>query len=755
MRLRLHKESGDADSESGTSLPERVLLLLAMDAGAPAVPDLFALADIHASGQFGEAWVVLRGTTLTVVDLNAPDPPRVRSLLLDKDAELEIVQGSGSSRFRVIRSSKIEEELRFSCRQAKRFSLLLHRAQARIRGEADEKIMAKAAAQADEKTCAKCGKLIPEWADSCPRCLHRRRILWRLFSFAKPYKGLLIGGFLGAVAVSILELVPPRLTKTLINDVLMPGPHQRPQLLWPLIGALAGVIAVRGVCGYLRLNRLARLSEHITHDLRAQTFAHMQKLSLAYFSKKPTGNLIGRITSDTDRLWDFITFGVVEVVISLFIIVGVAVILFREEPVLAALTMAPIPVSIVLMYFHVTRIRTILTRLWTKWSNMTNVLSDVIPGVRVVKAFTQEDREVRRFTARSRAVVDDALDVHREWTVFWPRLTLLLNLGTLVIWAYAGPRIIGREFDLGTFVMFLGYVWMFYGPIEHLGMMNRMFQRATTSAHRIFAVLDTPPDIYSKPAAQSAKDLRGEIVFEHVSFSYDGVKRVLQDVSFRIEPGQVIGLAGPSGGGKTTMINLICRFYDPIEGRILMDGVDLRDMDLHELRGRIGVVLQEPYLFRGTIIENIAYSKPDASREEIVAAARAANAHDFIVGFPDAYDTMLGERGQTVSGGERQRLSIARAILNNPRILILDEATSSVDSKTEMGIQEAIDRLVVGRTTIAIAHRLSTLRRAHRLLILDKGKLVEQGSHEELLAAGGLYAGLHKTQVELHALFAV
>jgi ATP-binding cassette subfamily B protein len=386
---------------------------------------------------------------------------------------------------------------------------------------------------------------------------------------------------------------------------------------------------------------------------------------------------------------------------------------------------------------------------------MTSVLSDVIPGVRVVKAFTQEARETRRFTARSQAVVDDSLVLHREWTRFWPTLTLTLNLGTLVIWAYASPRIMGGTFDLGTFVMFLGYVWMFYGPIEHLGMMNRTFQRATTSAHRVFAVLDTPPDIYSPPAAAGRGDLRGAIVFENVSFSYDGVKRVLLDVSFRIEPGQIVGLAGPSGGGKTTLINLMCRFYDPLDGRILIDGVDLRDWDLHDLRRRIGVVLQEPYLFHGTIAENIAYGRPDATFDDIIAAARAANAHDFIVGFPEGYDTLLGERGQTVSGGERQRLSIARAILNNPRVLILDEATSSVDSKTEMKIQEAIDRLVAGRTTIAIAHRLSTLRRADRLIILDKGKLVEQGSHAELMAAGGLYAGLHKTQAELQALFAV
>jgi len=268
-------------------------------------------------------------------------------------------------------------------------------------------------------------------------------------------------------------------------------------------------------------------------------------------------------------------------------------------------------------------------------------------------------------------------------------------------------------------------------------------------------MLDTPPTVYSRHNAAKSPDFKGAIEFDNVSFSYDGIKRVLQNISFRIEPGEIVGLAGPSGGGKTTLVNLVCRFYDPVDGRVLVDGIDVRNWDLYELRRNIGVVLQEPYLFRGTVAENIAYGNPEASLDDIIGAAKAANAHDFIVGFPDAYDTVLGERGQTVSGGERQRLSIARAILCNPRLLILDEATSSVDSKTEQRIQEAIDRLVKGRTTIAIAHRLSTLRKAGRLMILDKGKLVEQGTHEQLMAMDGVYAGLHKTQAEMHSLFAV
>jgi ATP-binding cassette subfamily B protein len=303
---------------------------------------------------------------------------------------------------------------------------------------------------------------------------------------------------------------------------------------------------------------------------------------------------------------------------------------------------------------------------------------------------------------------------------------------------------------------FVGYMWMFYRPIHMLSHMDRSFNRAATSVQRIFEILDTEPAVFSRQGARQVSSLRGEIELKDVSFSYDGVRRVLKNVSLRIAPGEMVGLAGPSGAGKSTMVNLICRFYDVLEGQILLDGADVREYDLETLRHRIGVVLQEPFLFHGTIAQNIAYGHPDATLEEVIAASRAANAHDFIVGFPDGYDTLVGERGQTLSGGERQRISIARAVLTNPNILILDEATSSVDTETEKLIQEALDRLIAERTTIAIAHRLSTLRKADRLVILDKGKIVEEGTHEDLVGReDGLYAKLLRMQTELQSVMAV
>ena len=310
--------------------------------------------------------------------------------------------------------------------------------------------------------------------------------------------------------------------------------------------------------------------------------------------------------------------------------------------------------------------------------------------------------------------------------------------------------------DPGTLMAFISYMGMFYRPIHMISHMDRMFNRAATSVQRIFEVLDTQPAIFSHSSARQASSLTGQIELRNVSFSYDGVRKVLKGINLKISPGQMIGLAGPSGGGKTTMVNLICRFYDVLEGQILIDGVDVRDYDVSELRRNIGVVLQEPFLFHGTVAENIAYGRPEATMDDIITSARAANAHDFIVGFPDGYDTLVGERGHTLSGGERQRISIARAILNNPHILILDEATSSVDTETEKLIQEALDRLIAKRTTIAIAHRLSTLRRAHRLVILDKGLLVEEGSHEQLAAmTDGVYAKLLRMQTETRSVMAI
>ncbi len=378
-------------------------------------------------------------------------------------------------------------------------------------------------------------------------------------------------------------------------------------------------------------------------------------------------------------------------------------------------------------------------------------MGDTIPGIRVVKAFAQESRETRRFSDSSADLFKQEMEAARVSSAFFPFVSIQTSLGSILIFAIGGYMVIHGLETVGTLVAFTSYLWRFYGPVQEFGRMNHRLQHCLTSAERVFEILDADPEPLDRGGLR-LDPFRGGVEFRDVRFSYEPGKYALDGVSFTVEPGEMIGLVGPSGAGKSTLVHLLARFYDVGEGEIRVDGHDVQDLDLTWYRQQIGVVLQEPYLFYGSVWSNIAYADPTASADAIIAAARAANAHEFIVKLPDGYDTIVGERGQTFSGGERQRISIARAILRDPRILILDEATASVDTETEALIQAALERLVRNRTTFAIAHRLSTLRKAHRLIVLERSKLVEMGTHDELIASGGLYARLCRMQSEMSRL---
>lgn len=382
----------------------------------------------------------------------------------------------------------------------------------------------------------------------------------------------------------------------------------------------------------------------------------------------------------------------------------------------------------------------------------------------MVKSFSRENHEIKRFSQRNTDVIGEFNLIHRTWTSFWPLLMLSIQAIVVSVWWWGVPRVL-HHIDIfqktgsleeglspGNFVAFVLYLGMFVQPIEVIGQMARMINRATSSAHRVFELIDTKPQIQEIHGANKLQDIQGEVEFQNVSFSYDGVRKVIQKMSFKVQPGEMIGLVGSSGGGKSTTVNLILRFYDVVSGQIKIDGVNVKDLELDTYRNQVGIVMQDPYLFHGSILENIRYAKPDAGFHEIVQSAKVANAHDFIMKLPHAYDTVVGERGHTLSGGERQRVSIARAVLRNPKILILDEATSAVDTETERKIQQALDRLVKGRTVFAIAHRLSTLSHANRLFVIKDGTIVEQGSHQELLLKEqGEYKKLVDMQLELQS----
>ncbi|HEV2672867.1 MAG TPA: ABC transporter ATP-binding protein [Gemmatimonadales bacterium] len=583
-------------------------------------------------------------------------------------------------------------------------------------------------------------------------------VIRRLLGYLTPYRRQLTLGMAAATVITLVSLIPPYLAGLLIDRVVRPAqagalPLERAwTIAWIAVAAMAAVYLVKQAAAYVRLRLMAILGEWVARDLRDELYEHIQRLSLSFFSRKRTGSLITRVSADTDRLWEFLAFGIVDVSLSLVMLLGLGTVLLSLDWRLGLVMTLPIPLFCWVIYRHGENISRLFIRAWRKWSRVTDVLSDTIPGIRVVKAFNQEQREIERFGERNEDVTAEFNRIHASWTTFWPLLVLGVHAMTVTVWVFAMPRLLGSgtQLPVGTFVSFLLYTTMFLAPIDVIGQMARTINRATTSAHRVFEVLDTEPEVRDVAEPVCLEPVHGRVTFEHVVFGYDGVRQVLRGVSFDVAPGELIGLVGPSGGGKTTIVNLIARFYDVTGGTIRIDGVDIRRLDTGHFRRQIGMVLQDPYLFHGTVLENIRYGLPDAPLGQVIAAAQAANAHDFITKLQHGYDTVVGERGHTLSGGERQRVSIARAILHNPRILILDEATSSVDTETEREIQQALERLVAGRTVFAIAHRLSTLRKASRLFVIEEGRLAEHGTHAELLARPeGQYRKLYELQLQL------
>ncbi|MCP5060417.1 MAG: ABC transporter ATP-binding protein [bacterium] len=587
-------------------------------------------------------------------------------------------------------------------------------------------------------------------------------VVWRLLGYLRPYRGKVIFGMASAGVLTALSLVPPYLTGYLVDEVIRPVQDgvktvaEVQQVAWVAVGVIAASYILRQLAAWARLRWMAVLGEHVARDLRTELYEHLQKLSLSFYSRKKTGSLITRVTADTDRLWEFLALGIVDVSLSLVMLAGLSAVLIHLDWKLGLVMTLPVPFLCVWVYIHGRRMNRLFLRAWRKWSAVTDIVSDTIPGMKVVKAFHQEVREKERFGARNHNVTNEFNRIHEVWTSFWPALMLAVRGMVVLVWVLALPRVLPGDSGLaasltsGTFVAFLLYMTMFVQPIEIIGQMARIMNRATSSAHRIFEVLDTEPQVVDKGCSVRLEPLEGKVEFENVTFGYDGVRQVAQGISFAVEPGEMIGLVGPSGGGKTTVTNLLARFYDVTGGSVRIDGVDVRQLDTGCFRQQLGMVLQDPYLFHGTVMENIRYGLPDAAVDEVVEAAITANAHDFLCKLPSGYETMVGERGQTLSGGERQRISIARAILHDPRILVLDEATSSVDTETEFKIQEALDRLTSGRTVFAIAHRLSTLRRADRILVIEDGRISESGSPTELLQKpGGTFQHLWHLQQQL------
>ena len=607
---------------------------------------------------------------------------------------------------------------------------------------------------AEVEFCPQCRAPLEPDQDECPVCakeIHTPPSTWtllRLWRFAKPYNRQLLAGFLLMLAGTAATLVPPYLTMPLMDKVLIPfedGQKIDTMLVGWCLGGLLGSALLAWSLGWARTYILALVSERISADLRTATYEHLLDLSLEYFGGKRTGDLISRIGSESDRISVFLSLHALDFVTDVLMILMTSAILFSINPWLALVTLLPLPFIAWMIHIVRDRLRTGFEKIDRVWGEVTNVLADTIPGIRVVKAFAQEQRETKRFREANRhnLTINDRLN--KTWSLFTPTVSLLTEIGLLVVWAFGIWQVSRHDITVGVLTAFLAYIGRFYARLDSMSRIVSVTQKAAAGAKRIFDILDHVSSVPEPTNPVHLETVSGQITISNVGFRY-GNRSVLRDVNLEIKPGEMIGLVGHSGSGKSTMVNLICRFYDVTEGSIRVDGVDIRSLPVAEYRRHIGLVLQEPFLFFGTIADNITYGKPGATRDEIVAAARAAHAHEFVLRLPQGYDSLVGERGQGLSGGERQRISIARALLINPRMLILDEATSSVDTETEKEIQRALDNLVQGRTTIAIAHRLSTLRKADRLVVMDRGQIVEIGNHDELMAAEGAYYRLYQAQ---------
>jgi ATP-binding cassette subfamily B protein len=602
--------------------------------------------------------------------------------------------------------------------------------------------------------CGKCGLRLSTAGDACPRCVPRKAVAARLWQLVRPQWTTALG-MCGLMLVGVaMELAPPKLQQYLVDEILSQGaaaPEARSLLaaLLVVVLALAATRVLLGAVNWAKGLLASQVGVALTHALRAQLVRKLHALGVGYYDRHQVGSLVSRVAYDSEVLHTLLQQITGGFLLQIVQVIAVGIMLFTLNPKLALFTLIPTPLVVAGSLFFWRRVYPNYYRYWDSSSKQAGTLMGMLTGIRVVKAFAQELREIDRFQRSSDYLRRSRVTVEKATASFTAMMALIFSLGGLIVWYVGGRDVLAARMTLGSLMAFLAYLAMFYAPFSTLSQLTTWLTSFMTGCQRVFELLDTPTETNEPPRPVPLEQPRGELRFENVSFGYERHRPVLKEVNFTIRPGEKVGIVGRSGSGKTTLVNLISRFYDVDSGSIRLDGVNVRDLTTSELRRHVGVVLQEPFLFRGTIWDNLVYGRPDASAEQAIVASRAAQAHEFILSTPLAYDTWLGERGAGLSGGEKQRLSIARALLYDPKVLILDEATSSVDTESEKSIQEALRVLTRGRTTLAIAHRLSTLRDSDRIMVFDQGSLIEQGTHSELMQLDGNYARLVKIQTQI------
>lgn len=596
--------------------------------------------------------------------------------------------------------------------------------------------------------CPKCGRTLSAAGVPCIHCMKKGRLLKKLGTYLKPEAPILVIAVFLSLITASLTLLPPMLTKALVDDIL---PDRNRQMLMVVVVSLIGIHVVHHLLAGIRGYMLRISGNKIVARIRCDVYHKAQHLPMRFYDKTSTGAVINRISGDTATIQAFMLRVTQEVVVQFSQMVGIVVVMLCLNPRLTLFSLAPVPLVVIGSRIFRKKIAPFYRRIWRRSSAVTSVLTDTIPGIRVIKSFTNEKNSVKRFEACVEEWRQTDTKAGRILNAYPAIVNLLIACGSVVIWAMGGNMVIdGIEFgggviSVGLLVSFISYATMFYGPVNFFANFSDSKQHAMASIERIMDILDAEPEHDFGKGNKNA-DMGGRIEFKNVSFAFDRTKKVLKDINLTIEPGDVVGIVGTTGSGKSTLINLLLRYYDHYEGEITVGGVDIREIDMEYYRSHIGYVQQEPMMFHDSIYNNIAYGDESFSVDEVINAADIANAHEFIVRQPDGYDSILGERGTGLSGGERQRVSIARAMLRNPRMLVFDEATASVDSETEHLIQDAIEHLISGRTTIMIAHRLSTLAKANKIVVVDNGEILECGTPQELMEKKGKYYRLVQIQ---------
>lgn len=710
-----------------------------------------ALADMIADTSYGEAWAVANSDALAVICGSENGGVwRCDSYAEYKYSEVDrfYIDTFISSGILIGVFSETDFELcTFSNTAARTFghfaNILNKLKDSKPLSDEDYKI------DADDNVCPKCGTPYPNRNHKiCPKCMKRGALFKRVMSYSFRYRFQILLVFIGIMLSAGLSLLRPQLNNRVLFDEVLSAPSPDSGKLLKL---MISIVALEGASFAVSVfnGRLgAIISAKIIYDIKSELFSAMQKLSMSFFNSKHTGNLMTRINNDAQDIQYFINDGMPSFIMNLINIAGILFIMFSYNPLLSLLVFIPIPFIVLIIKHVVPKFHKYKWVSWGRRSAMNSIINDTLTGMRVVKAFGREDSEIKRFDKSNNALTSAHINESYAAAKTFPLLSYLMTIGGLFVWGIGGRAVINGNMTIGVLTTFVSYISMVYGPINFMMRTFDWYTNCMNSAQRIFEIIDQKPEITESKNPVKMPNMKGAISINDVTFEYEPNKPVLHSINLEIKSGEMIGLVGHSGAGKSTITNLITRLYDVTEGSICIDGVNIKDISISDLRSQIGMVLQETFLFSGTLAENIAYAKPDATPEEIVNAAKLANAHDFIMRMPDGYETMIGTRKNNLSGGEKQRISIARAILVDPKILILDEATASVDTETERLIQEALERLTNGRTTIAIAHRLSTLRNADRLVVVERGTIAEVGTHAELEKLGGIYYNMLQIQKE-------